>query len=65
MEVAKGQFVLVEDEELEALTAHDDSRSIEINRFVDASEVDPIYFDRTYFLVPAQRPRRGDRTCCS
>jgi DNA end-binding protein Ku len=55
-EVAKGQFVLVEDEELEALTAHDDSRSIEINRFVDASEVDPIFFDRTYFLVPAQAP---------
>ena len=55
-EVAKGQFVLVEDEELEALTAHDDSRSIEISRFVDASEVDPIFFDRTYFLVPAQAP---------
>jgi DNA end-binding protein Ku len=55
-EVSKGQFVLVEDEELEALTAHDDSRSIEINRFVDASEVDPIFFDRTYFLVPAQAP---------
>ena len=55
-EVAKGQFVLVEDEELEALNAHDDSRSIEINRFVDASDVDPIFFDRTYFLVPAQAP---------
>ena len=55
-EVAKGQFVLVEDEELEALTQHDDSRSIEIGRFVDAAEVDPIFFDRTYFLVPAQAP---------
>ena len=53
-EVAKGQFVLVEEAELEALTQHDDSRSIEITRFVDAAEVDPIYFDRTYFLVPAQ-----------
>ena len=53
-EVAKGQFVIVEDEEIEALTNRDDSRSIEISRFVDASEVDPIYFDRTYFLVPAQ-----------
>ncbi len=53
-EVAKGQFVLVEESELEALTQHDDSRSIEITRFVDAAEVDPIYFDRTYFLVPAQ-----------
>ena len=53
-EVAKGQFVVVEDEEIEALQNRDDSRSIEISRFVDASEVDPIYFDRTYFLVPAQ-----------
>jgi len=55
-EVAKGQFVLVEDEEIEALTNRDDSRSIEISRFVDAAEVDPIFFDRTYFLVPAQAP---------
>jgi DNA end-binding protein Ku len=53
-EVAKGQYVLVEEEELEALAQHDDSRSIEITRFVDAAEVDPIFFDRTYFLVPAQ-----------
>jgi DNA end-binding protein Ku len=55
-EVSKGQFVFVEDEEIEALQNQDDSRSIEIARFVDASEVDPIYFDRTYFLVPAQAP---------
>jgi DNA end-binding protein Ku len=55
-EVAKGQFVFVEEAELEALAQHDDSRSIEITRFVDAAEVDPIYFDRTYFLVPAQAP---------
>ena len=53
-EVSKGQFVFVEDEELEALTSHDDSRSIEISRFVEAGDVDPIFFDRTYFLVPAQ-----------
>jgi len=55
-EVAKGQFVLVEEEEIEALTMHDDSRSIEISRFVDAADVDPIFFDRTYFLVPSQAP---------
>ena len=55
-EIAKGQFVLVEEEELEALAQHDDSRSIEITRFVDAAQVDPIFFDRTYFLVPAQAP---------
>jgi len=55
-EVAKGQFVLVEEADLEALQQHDDSRSIEITRFVDAAQVDPIYFDRTYFLVPQQAP---------
>jgi DNA end-binding protein Ku len=52
-EVAKGQFVPVEDEELEALEQHGTSHSIDVTRFVKADEVDPIYFDRTYFLVPA------------
>ncbi len=52
-EVSKGQFVIVEDADLEAIERHDDSRSIEITRFVPVGAVDPIYFDRTYFLVPA------------
>jgi DNA end-binding protein Ku len=52
-EVAKGQFVMVEDADLEAIEQHDTSRSIEISRFVQLEEVYPIYFDRTYFLVPA------------
>jgi DNA end-binding protein Ku len=52
-EVAKGQFVIVEDEDLEAIEQRDASRSIDINRFVTADEVDPIWFDRTYYLVPA------------
>jgi DNA end-binding protein Ku len=52
-EVAKGQYVIVEDADLEAIERHDDSRSIEITRFVQVGTVDPIYFDRTYFLVPA------------
>src|SRR5215218_8116427 len=52
-EVSKGQFVTVEDADLEAIEQRDTSRSIDINRFVRLEEVDPIYFDRTYFLVPA------------
>jgi DNA end-binding protein Ku len=55
-EVTKGQFLIVEDADLEALERHDDSRSIEITRFVDEESVDPIYFDRTYFLVPGANP---------
>jgi len=52
-EVAKGQFLMVEDADLEAIENRDTSRSIDISRFVRLEEVDPIYFDRTYFLVPA------------
>src|SRR3990170_3115305 len=52
-EVAKGQFLIVEDADLEAIERSDDSRSIEITRFVPQDSVDPVYFDRTYFLVPA------------
>ena len=51
-EIAKGQFVIVEDAELEALERVDDSRSIEIRRFVPVDEIDPTFFDRHYFLVP-------------
>jgi DNA end-binding protein Ku len=52
-EVAKGQFLMVEEADLEAIENRDTSRSIDISRFVKLEEVDPVYFDRTYFLVPA------------
>jgi DNA end-binding protein Ku len=55
-EASKGHFVVVEEAELEALETHDDSRSIEISRFVPVDEVDPIWRDRTYFLVPGTTP---------
>ena len=55
-EVTKGQFVVVEDDELEAIERADDSRAIEISRFVQLGDVDAIWFDRTYFLVPATAP---------
>jgi DNA end-binding protein Ku len=55
-EFAKGQFIVVEDADLEALERIDDSRSIEIRQFVSADSVDPIFFDRHYFLVPAPAP---------
>src|SRR3954454_8919818 len=52
-EVSKGQFVIVDDADLEAIERQNTSRSIDIERFVPLGEVDPVYFDRTYFLVPA------------
>jgi DNA end-binding protein Ku len=55
-EVAKGEFVVVEEADLEAIARADDSRAIEITRFVEIDQVDPIYFDRTYYLSPASAP---------
>jgi DNA end-binding protein Ku len=55
-EIAKGQFVIVEDADLEALEQQTDGRTIEIGQFVKVEEVDPIFFDRTYFLVPGTAP---------
>jgi DNA end-binding protein Ku len=51
-EFAKGQFVVVEEAELEALERRDDSRTIDIERFVPLGDIDPVWMDRTYFLVP-------------
>jgi len=51
-EIAKGEFVLVEESDLEAV-ALTRSQSIDILRFVKLADVDPVYFDRTYYLAPA------------
>jgi DNA end-binding protein Ku len=50
-EVESGDYVFLEDEELDKLklaTRH----TIELIQFVDACEIDPLYFDRPYFLLP-------------
>jgi DNA end-binding protein Ku len=50
-EYEKDHYVTLTDEELEALplpTAH----AIEIERFVESEQIDPIYFQRSYYLVP-------------
>ena len=52
-EFAKGQFVLVEEADLESVAVQR-SRSIELLRFVDLGEVDPVFFDRAYYLAPAE-----------
>lgn len=50
-EYAKGQYVLLSKEELEALDARSD-QSIEIEEFIPIDAIDPIYFDKTYLLGP-------------
>jgi DNA end-binding protein Ku len=50
-EVEKGKFVIVTPEELESV-APEGNRTIEIEDFVDLSDIDPIYFEKTYYLAP-------------
>ena len=51
-ELDDGGQVIVTDEELEAIEPRR-TRTIDIEQFVDVAEVDPIYFDHPYYLLPA------------
>jgi DNA end-binding protein Ku len=55
-EVAEDEYVVVTDEELESVAPRK-TRDIDLRQFVDVSEIDPIFFDRTYVLTPS-----GDTT---
>lgn len=50
-EFAKGQYVLFSAEELAALQP-ESTNAIEITEFVPLAEVDPVYFEKTYYLGP-------------
>ncbi len=50
-EYEKDHYVTLTDEELDALPVKT-ARAIEIERFVDSEQIDPIYFQRSYYLVP-------------
>lgn len=51
-ELKDGGQVIVSDLELQAIEPRR-TRTIDIEQFVDLADVDPIYFDHPYFLVPA------------
>jgi len=50
-EVSKGEYVVVEPEELEQFMPVP-THSIDLDEFVDLSDIDPIYFDTAYYLAP-------------
>jgi len=50
-EVAKNEYIVFEKQELDAVKPESDKR-IRISKFVDYFSVDPVYFDRTYALLP-------------
>jgi DNA end-binding protein Ku len=59
-EIGKGKYVTVSDEELERL-APEKSRDIDLRLFVAREEVSPIYFERSYFLTPADKSGKAYR----
>ncbi|UFT99003.1 Ku protein [Radiobacillus kanasensis] len=51
-EYAKNKFVMLDDEELENLRKEQTEKSVEIVDFVKLEEIDPIYFEKSYYLSP-------------
>jgi len=51
-EVSKDNYVLLEQDEIDAVKL-ESKRTLELTQFVDADEIDVIYFEKPYFVVPA------------
>jgi DNA end-binding protein Ku len=53
-EISKGRYVMIEPDELEMLRPKA-THTIDIEEFVDLDEIDPLYFEQPYYLVPDKR----------
>ncbi|MBB6446418.1 non-homologous end joining protein Ku [Bacillus benzoevorans] len=51
-EYTKGKFVVLDEDELEKLRKDKEEKAVEIIDFVKIEEIDPIYYDRSYFMSP-------------
>jgi len=51
-EVSKGEYVLLDPEEIEKVKL-ESRKTLELTQFVDLTDIDPIYFDKPYYVAPA------------
>ncbi|HEY4553802.1 MAG TPA: Ku protein [Bacillaceae bacterium] len=51
-EITKGKFVIMEDDELKELSQANEEKAVEIIDFIKLEEIDPIYFNRSYYMSP-------------
>lgn len=51
-EYSKNKFVVLDEEELEKLRKENEDKAVQIIDFVKLEEIDPIYFEKSYFLAP-------------
>ncbi|MGI8387812.1 Ku protein [Robertmurraya sp. P23] len=52
-EYTKGKFVILEDEDFDKLKKENEEKAVEIIDFVKMEEIDPIYYDRSYYMSPS------------
>ena len=57
-EYSKGNYVVVDEKEIRKL-APEATESVDIETFVDESAIDPIYFEKPYYLVPVKKAEKG------
>lgn len=51
-EYEKGDYVLLTDDEIDAVKL-DTRKTLELTQFVDSAEIDPLYYDKPYYMAPA------------
>jgi DNA end-binding protein Ku len=51
-EISKGNYVLLEQDEIDAVKL-ESKKTLELTQFVDIGDIDPIYYDKPYYVVPA------------
>lgn len=51
-EYAKGEYVVLDDKEIEGVKL-ESRKTLELTQFVDSHDIDPIYYEKPYYVVPA------------
>jgi DNA end-binding protein Ku len=57
-EFEKGNYIIVDEKELEK-TAAENFQTVEIQDFVEQKSIEPIYFDKPYYLLPSKQGEKG------
>jgi len=57
-EYSKGNYVVVDEKELRKL-APEATESVDIETFIDQASIDPMYFEKPYYLVPVKKAEKG------
>jgi len=57
-EYSKGSYVVIDEEDIRK-AAPESTETVEIEAFCDRDEIDPMYFEKPYYLVPSKKAEKG------